>query len=163
MSLEASESTCLFLGSTPGSFNQEVHPSKKRKAVSQTPDDDRDKSSEHAQSSPRKRKSANLSHASAVRETWRYKKLTELLIPKLAFQRLVRYICGIFTPDNQLPFKFQSGAIGALHEASESFLVELFEDVNLCSDHAKRVTIQPKDVRLAMWLRRNLSCFYVPS
>ena len=70
MSLEASESTCLFLGSTPGSFNQEVHPSKKRKAVSQTPDDDRDKSSEHAQSSPRKRKSANLSHASAVRETW---------------------------------------------------------------------------------------------
>ena len=155
MSLEASESTCLFLGSTPGSFNQEVHPSKKRKAVSQTPDNDRDKSSEHAQFSPRKRKSANPSHASAKREIQQYEKSTELLIPKKAFQRLVRDICGSFTPDNQLPFKFQSGAIRALHEASESFLVGLFEDVNLCSDHAKRVMIQPKDVRLAMRLRRH--------
>jgi hypothetical protein len=32
----------------------------------------------------------------------------------------------------------------ALQEASEAFLVGLFEDTNLCAIHAKRVTIMPK-------------------
>ena len=33
-----------------------------------------------------------------------------------------------------------------LQEASEAYLVGLFEDTNLCAIHAKRVTIMPKDV-----------------
>ncbi|GBP07950.1 Histone H3, embryonic [Eumeta japonica] len=33
----------------------------------------------------------------------------------------------------------------ALQEASEAYLVGLFEDTNLCAIHAKRVTIMPKD------------------
>lgn len=32
----------------------------------------------------------------------------------------------------------------ALQEASEAYLVSLFEDTNLAAIHAKRVTIQPK-------------------
>jgi len=40
--------------------------------------------------------------------------------------------------------KFQSTAILALQEASEAYLVGLFEDTNLCAVHAKRVTIMPK-------------------
>lgn len=39
------------------------------------------------------------------------------------------------------PDKFQASAILALQEASEAFLVGLFEDANLCAIHAKRVTI----------------------
>nr|GEV39462.1 histone H3.2-like [Tanacetum cinerariifolium] len=39
------------------------------------------------------------------------------------------------------------------HEASEAYLVGLFEDTNLCAIHAKRVTIMPKDMQLARRIR----------
>ncbi|KAI1708393.1 core histone h2A/H2B/H3/H4 domain-containing protein [Ditylenchus destructor] len=42
---------------------------------------------------------------------------------------------------------------GALQEASEAYLVGLFEDTNLCAIHAKRVTIMPKDIQLARRIR----------
>ena len=41
----------------------------------------------------------------------------------------------------------------ALQEAAEAYLVSLFEDTNLAAIHAKRVTIQPKDLALARRLR----------
>ncbi|KAG7224654.1 hypothetical protein INR49_011407 [Caranx melampygus] len=78
----------------------------------------------------------------ALREIRRYQKSTELLIRKLPFQRLVREIAQDFKTD----LRFQSAAIGALQEASEAYLVGLFEDTNLCAIHAKRVTIMPKDI-----------------
>ena len=49
--------------------------------------------------------------------------------------------------------RFQGSAILALQEASESYLVGLFEDTNLCAIHAKRVTIMPKDIQLARRIR----------
>ena len=77
----------------------------------------------------------------ALREIRRYQKSTELLIRKLPFQRLVREIAQDFKTD----LRFQSAAIGALQEASEAYLVGLFEDTNLCAIHAKRVTIRPRE------------------
>jgi histone H3 len=50
--------------------------------------------------------------------------------------------------------RFQSAAILALQEASEAYLVGLFEDVNLCAIHSKRVTIYPRDIHLARRIRR---------
>ncbi len=85
----------------------------------------------------------------ALREIRRYQKSTELLIRKLPFQRLVREIAQDFKTD----LRFQSSAIGALQEASEAYLVGLFEDTNLCAIHAKRVTIMPKDIHLARRIR----------
>ena len=41
----------------------------------------------------------------------------------------------------------------ALQEASEAYLVELFEDTNLIARHAKRITITQKDVQLAQRIR----------
>jgi hypothetical protein len=41
----------------------------------------------------------------------------------------------------------------ALQEASEAYLVGLYEDTNLCSIHAKCVTIMPKDMMLARRIR----------
>jgi histone H3/H4 len=38
--------------------------------------------------------------------------------------------------------RFQSSAIGALHESAEAYLVSVFEDTNLAAIHAKRVTIR---------------------
>ncbi len=45
--------------------------------------------------------------------------------------------------------RFQSTALLALQEASEAYLVNLFEWTNLCAMHAKRVTILPRDMHLA--------------
>lgn len=41
-------------------------------------------------------------------------------------------------------------------ESAEYFLVGLFEDTNLLAIHAKRVTIQPKDMQLARRIRGDL-------
>ena len=85
----------------------------------------------------------------ALREIRRYQKSTELLIRKLPFQRLVREIAQEFKTD----LRFQGSAVLALQEASEAYLVGLFEDTNLCAIHAKRVTIMPKDIQLARRIR----------
>lgn len=89
----------------------------------------------------------------ALREIRRYQKSTELLIRKLPFQRLVREIAQDFKvcPRDfvlmfdviliivvQTDLRFQSSAVMALQEASEAYLVSLFEDTNLAAIHAKR-------------------------
>ena len=79
----------------------------------------------------------------------RYQKSTELPIRKLPFQRLVREIAQDFKTDP----RFQSSAVMALQEASEAYLVGLFEDTNQCAIYAKRVTIMPKDIQLARRIR----------
>ena len=43
----------------------------------------------------------------------------------------------------------QSSTVSTLQEATQAYLVGLFEDTNLCAIHAKRVTIMPKDIQLA--------------
>jgi len=61
----------------------------------------------------------------------------------------VREIADDFKSD----LKFQAAAMSALQEASEYYLVSLFEDTNLCSIHAKRITIMPRDMQLARRIR----------
>mmetsp|Transcript_33975 Transcript_33975/g.35278 ORF Transcript_33975/g.35278 Transcript_33975/m.35278 type:complete len:135 (+) Transcript_33975:98-502(+) len=85
----------------------------------------------------------------ALREIRKYQKSTDLLIRKLPFQRLVRDIASEYKSD----LRFQASAVLALQEASEAYLVGLFEDTNLCCIHAKRVTIMPKDIQLARRIR----------
>ena len=84
-----------------------------------------------------------------LRETRNFQKTTDLLIRKLPFQRLVREVATYYKSD----LRFQSQAILALQEACEAYLVQLFEDTNLCAIHAKRVTIMPKDMELARRIR----------
>ena len=81
----------------------------------------------------------------ALREIRRYQKSSELLIQRMPFQRLVREIAQVHNPY----VRFQSGAILALQESVEAYVVGLLEDSNLCAIHAKRVTIMPKDMQLA--------------
>ena len=81
----------------------------------------------------------------ALREIQCYQKGTELLIRKLPFQWLVREIAQDFKTD----LRFAHKTIMVLHEASEAYLVSLFEDTNLFAIHTKRVTIMPKDMQLA--------------
>ncbi len=86
----------------------------------------------------------------ALREIHKYQKSTEFLICKAPFQRLVREITQVAKGD----LRFQSTSLLAAHEASEVYLVGLFEDTNLCAIHAKRVTIMPKDTQLTRRIRR---------
>ena len=55
--------------------------------------------------------------------------------------------------DFKTDLRWQEAAIGALQEVSEAYLVGLFEDMNLCAIHAKRVTILLKDIQLARRIR----------
>ena len=92
----------------------------------------------------------------ALKQIRRYQKSMELLIRKLPFQRLVREIASdsdVIRSSLCGKVRFQSAAIMALQEASEAYLVGLFEDSNLCAIHAKRVTIMPKDIQLARRIR----------
>ena len=81
----------------------------------------------------------------ALREIRRFQKSTELLIRRMPFQRLVREIAQTYSPY----LRFHSGAVLALQEAAEAYLVGLLEDSNLCAIHTKRVTIMPRDIQLA--------------
>ncbi|CAJ0895672.1 5932_t:CDS:2 [Entrophospora sp. SA101] len=80
----------------------------------------------------------------ALREIRQYQRTTNLLLRKLPFSRV---------PDSQVGFRWQSTAILALQEATEAFLIHLFEDANLCAIHAKRITLMQKDIQLARRIR----------
>ena len=69
----------------------------------------------------------------------------DLLICKLPFQYLV---CEILQGLN-MELRVTPAMVMVLQEAAEAYLVQLLEDSNLCAIHAKRVTIQPKDIQLA--------------
>ena len=85
----------------------------------------------------------------ALHEIRHYQKSSALLIRELPFERLVREIAQQFKTDLRL----QSVAILCLQETAEAYLVGLFEDMNLCTIHTKRVTITPKDLKLARRIR----------
>ena len=81
------------------------------------------------------------------------------MIQRTPFNKLIKEISqeyricldGPGTPSVQV--RFQSTSLAALQEAAENFLVGLFEDVNLLAVHAKRVTVMPRDIRLALRIR----------
>ena len=95
----------------------------------------------------------------ALHEIRRYQQSTESLSRKTPFNKLIKEISqeyricpeGPGSPSVQV--RFQSTALAALQEAAENFLVGLFEDVNLLAVHAKRVTVMPRDIGLALRIR----------
>lgn len=72
-----------------------------------------------------------------------------LLIPRLPFVRLVRDIVGEDEKGNAY-IRISQLAFDALQEATEDFLVHIFEDANLAAIHVKRVTIKPKDIQFVL-------------
>ncbi|XP_037829679.1 histone H3-like [Kryptolebias marmoratus] len=75
----------------------------------------------------------------AIREIHHYHKSTKLLIRKLPFQHLVREIAQDFKID----LRFQSLAIMAPQEASEAYLVGLFEDTRAEDTSGQSATRDP--------------------
>ncbi|KAA8911680.1 histone-fold-containing protein [Sphaerosporella brunnea] len=110
---------------------------------------------------PVRAKPRHKSGQKALKEIRDIQKSTDLLIRKLPFSRLVREVAASYTGGIHLGvegaridgLRWQSTAIQALQEASEAYLVHLFEHANLCAIHAKRVTIMKQDMQLARRLR----------
>ncbi|KAG5639277.1 hypothetical protein H0H81_004938 [Sphagnurus paluster] len=71
----------------------------------------------------------------ALREIRKYQKSTDLLIRRLPFSRVVREIALDMLTDendyNSSGLRWQSSAILALQEATEAYLVHLFEDASV--------------------------------
>jgi histone H3 len=88
----------------------------------------------------------------ALREIRTYQRNTDLLLRKLPFQRLCRFVAQELRK-GQDHLRFQGTAIMALQQASEAYLVGVFEDTNLLALHANRVTIMVKDMKLAQRIR----------
>ena len=89
--------------------------------------------------------------SAALREIRRLQKSTELLIPKMPFARVVKDICRELLAGED--FRWAADGLQALQNATESYLIGLFEDAILCSIHARRVTLMIKDIHLARRLR----------
>mmetsp|Transcript_31551 Transcript_31551/g.77306 ORF Transcript_31551/g.77306 Transcript_31551/m.77306 type:complete len:166 (-) Transcript_31551:75-572(-) len=85
----------------------------------------------------------------ALMEIRRYQRTTDLLLRKLPFARLVKELTQNYHHD----LRWKVDAILALQFAAEDYIIGLFEDTNLCAIHARRVTIMPRDIRLARRIR----------
>ena len=84
-----------------------------------------------------------------LREINRYQKSPDLLLIKSPFQRFVKSILETVNPQ----LRMQSQALLALQEASESYLICLFAEANICAIHANRVQLLKKDIHLARRIR----------
>ena len=93
----------------------------------------------------------------ALREIRRYQKGTDLLIRTLPFQHLAREVLQDLNKPGSYPRfsaeRFQATSLLAIQESVEAFSVGMFEDINLCAIHARRVTNMPKDMKLALRIR----------
>ena len=102
----------------------------------------------------------------SLREIRKHQTSTNLLIPKLSFQRLVKEIltkeCMM---DSHLGhvMKIQSTAMLALQTAVEDYCVELFSMSQMAAIHGKRVTVEPKDLELVRSFRGYDRFFHKPS
>ena len=80
-----------------------------------------------------------------------YQQSTHFCIPKRPFVRLVKEVAGGVNKGSETRWKLD--AVEALREACEAYMVGLMEDTNCCCIHAKRVTIMPRDMQLALRIR----------
>ncbi|CAO1307511.1 unnamed protein product [Diamesa serratosioi] len=77
---------------------------------------------------------------------------TQCLIPLSSFGRLVREIMRERSPEE---LRITPLALHALRESCEAYLVKLFEDVNRIALNRNQVTIQIKDMHLALFIRNH--------
>ncbi|TAQ83161.1 hypothetical protein B7494_g8515 [Chlorociboria aeruginascens] len=87
----------------------------------------------------------------ALQEIKHYQSHTGFLIPRMAFQRLVREIFVQVKGPTSSVERWQSMALASLQEVTEAYLAAFFEASNMCAIHAKRVTVNQKDMQLVRW------------
>ena len=90
--------------------------------------------------------------AKALQEIKHYQRCQAFLVPQLPFHRLVREIC-----DNEplctRMLRWQANALFTLQCATEAYVAGFLMDVNLWALHRRVVTIDRKDIWLAIQIR----------
>ena len=88
----------------------------------------------------------------ALWEIKHYQRCQAFLVPQLPFHHLVREIC-----DNEplctRTLRWQANALFTLQCATEAYMAGFLMDVNLCTLHRRVVTIDRKDIWLAIQIR----------
>ncbi|KAI9042014.1 histone H3 family protein [Aspergillus affinis] len=96
--------------------------------------------------------------AVALKKIRQYQKGSQLLLRKLPFGRLVKEISKRIRAN----MRWQASAIEALQEACEAMLVTEFELTNLAAIHARRVTIQLRDMKFIQQIRLIMTGSKIP-
>ncbi|KAH0570571.1 histone H3 [Spironucleus salmonicida] len=91
-----------------------------------------------------------LKKSKAMVEVQKQQKMTNLVVPKSAFALLVRAI----TRKRHAEFRFQNLALECLQQATEAILIRILSDCVMLAEHAKRVTIMDRDMRLLIMILR---------
>ena len=90
----------------------------------------------------------------ALRQIRKYQTSTDLLIPKLSFQRFVKEIIQTECCERQIESKnVQGTALLALQCAAEHYVTELFSQSQIAAFHGKRLTVIPDDLQLVLKFR----------
>ncbi|KAE8206953.1 hypothetical protein CF319_g9632 [Tilletia indica] len=77
----------------------------------------------------------------------------KLILPKAAFRRIVKDIAFVWWYGD---YRWEKGAVDALQEATEAYLVDLFEKSFEAAAHAGRKTLLPGDMHLTRRLMHEL-------
>ena len=85
----------------------------------------------------------------AMREIKALQKGTQLLIQKAPFQRLVRETIERYKQD----FRFRASALEAMQEATEQYLISVFEGAVILQLHRKKKTLIQKDLSYTVRIR----------
>jgi len=90
-----------------------------------------------------------------LKEIKQYQRDSKRIIPKSPFIRLVKEIAHNLHILADTP-RFTKKAVKGLRFSAEAYLAELFADVNLVTEHSKRITIRPADMVLVRRLRKEI-------
>ena len=85
----------------------------------------------------------------ALMEIRRFQKQTGLLIARAPFARFARRVGS----DHKDDVRFRPAAMDVLQEATEAYILSILQNANSIAIHSKRVTLMPKDIKLAVELR----------
>ena len=96
------------------------------------------------------------SHSPTMNPQWlehmrKARKETHLFFPKIVMQWLIHKIMEELFNKNRIiscDYWFWASAIEAIHHAAEAELVDKFEKANMCTIHAKHITVHPVDLQL---------------
>ncbi|KAL1396679.1 hypothetical protein pipiens_010355 [Culex pipiens pipiens] len=104
------------------------------------------------QSHRRKAPAPKKSQTAALKEIAKLQRTTNPVIPKLPFARLIREILMEYS---HRELRITPESLQCLQESAEVFAVQLMEDAYRCTLHRDRLTLMPKDMKLAVMLRKD--------
>lgn len=100
----------------------------------------------------RKAPAPKKTQTAALKEIAKLQGHTKPVIPKLPFARLIREILMEYSHRD---LRITPESLVCLQESAEIFAVQLMEDAYRCTLHRDRITLMPKDMKLAVMLRKD--------